>query len=154
MIDMLKKILIATVILGIAAVAFLVFGSYEVVKEEVSKKEPQIRQYVQLDEAAQNKYILDNCRDILKEIDLDNDGKPDDKEQLELLMKANENPAVQKSLVDLGRSLMAKAIMASEPIVKDLSADVKAKYQQESDNFVASFETYANIVKKVEPRIK
>ena len=151
---MLKKILIATVILGIAAVAFIVFGSYEVVKDAIKEKEPQIRQYVQLDEAAQNKYILDNCRDILKEIDLDKDGKPDDKEQLELLMKANENPAVQKSLVDLGRSLMAKAIMASEPIVKDLSADAKAKYQQESDNFKASFKTYADIVKKVEPRIK
>ena len=154
MIDMLKKILIAVVILGIAAVAFIGFGSYAVVKDAIKEKEPQIRQYVQLDEVAQNKYILDNCRDILKEIDLDNDGKPDDKEQLELLMKANENPEVQKALVDLGRSLMAKAIMASDPIVKDLSADVKAKYQQESDNFKASFDTYADTVKKVEPRIK
>lgn len=151
---MLKKILIATVILGIAAVAFIGFGSYAVVKDAIKEKEPQIRQYVQLDETAQNKFILDNCRDILKEIDLDNDGKPDDKEQVELILKANENPEVQKALVDFGRASMAKAIMASDAIVKDLSAAAKAKYQQESDNFVASFETYANIVKKVEPRIK
>ena len=151
---MLKKILIATVILGIAAVAFIGFGSYAVVKDAIKEKEPQIRQYVQLDETAQNKFILDNCRDILKEIDLDNDGKPDDKEQVDLILKANENPEVQKALVDFGRASMAKAIMASDAIVKDLSAAAKAKYQQESDNFVASFETYANIVKKVEPRIK
>lgn len=151
---MLKKILIATVILGIAAVAFLVFGSYEVVKEEVSKKEPQLRQYVQLDEAAQNKFILDNDNEILKQINLNKDGTPEDKEQRELWIKANENPAVQKALVNFGRSFMAKAVMLSDAVVKDLSADAKAKYQQESDNFEANFEAYANAIYKVDPRLK
>lgn len=151
---MLKKILIATIILGIAAVAFIGFGAHEVVKEEVGKKEPQLRQYVRLDEAAQNKFILDNYDDMLKEIDLNKDGKPEDNEQIELWFKAKENPAVQKALINFGRSFMAKSVMLSDSIVKDMSADVKAKYQQESDNFDANFEAYADAVLKVEPRLK
>ena len=151
---MLKKILIAVVILGIAAVAFIGFGSYAVVKDAIKDKEPQIRQYMQLDEAAQNKYIIDNISELLTEVDLDKDGEPEDKETIERLMKVNNNLEVQQSLIKVGRSFMAKAIMMSDSIVKDLSADAKAKYQQESDKLKANIDAYSDIVEKVDPTLK
>ena len=41
---------------------------------------------------------------------------------------------------------MAVAIMASEPIVKDMNADVKAQYQKESDEFDARMEYYSKLL--------
>ena len=151
---MLKKILIAVVILGIAAVAFIGFGSYAVVKDVIKDKEPQIRQYIQLDEAAQNKYVIDNISDLFAEIDLDKDGEPEEKEKIERLMKVNDNPEVQPALIKVGRSFMASAIMMSDSIVKDLPADAKAKYQQESDKLKANIDAYSDIVEKVDPTLK
>lgn len=154
MIDMLKKILLGVLVLGVIGVAITGFVLHEAVDDAVKSKEPQLRQYVQLEEAAQNKYILDNAAELLQGMDLNKDGKPEDKEQVELFVKANANPEVQKALVALGRSFMASAIMVSDPIVKDLSADAKAKYQQEESQLSANMQAYADIVKKIEPNIK
>ena len=151
---MWKKVLLTIVAVLVAGGALMIYGTYKVATEALSEKEPQLRQYLQLNEEEQNKYILEHAQELLAQIDLDNDGKPEEKEQLELLIKANDNPEVQKALVDFGRSLMAAAITASEPIVKEMSDDVKAKYEKESDEFKTRFEKYAEIVEKVEPRLK
>ena len=154
MIDMLKKILLGAGILAIIVVALFGFVLHDTIDDAIKNKEPQLRQYVQLDEAAQNKYILDNTAELLKDVDLDNDGKPETKEQLELLLKANTNPEVQKALVAFGRSFMATGILASDSIADELPADVKAKYQQERSQLKANFEAYADIAHKVEPNLK
>lgn len=143
---MWKRILLTIVAVLVAGGAVMLYGTYKVVDDAFKAKEPQIRQYVQLDEAAQDKYIVDNFTELLNGIDLDKDGKPEDKEKLELLKQANTNPDIQKALVEAGRSFMASAVLMSDPISKDLSADVKAKYQQESDQLESRLERYGKLL--------
>ena len=143
---MWKKILLVIVVILAIIGAFTLYGTYKVVDNAFKAKEPQLRQYMQLDEAAQNKFIIDNFTELLEGEDLNKDGKPEDKEQLELFKKANANPEIQQALADVGRSLMAKAILMSDAISKDMSADVKAKYQKESEQFEARADKYSKLL--------
>ena len=151
---MLKKILIGVVVLGAILVALLGYGTYKVADETLKEHEPQLREYLQLDEAAQNKYILDNFNDLLSDVDLDKDGKPEDKEKIQRLMKLNEQPEIQKAFIDVGRSVLAGLIMFSDPIVKDMSADIKAKYEKESSEFEARADKYSKLVEAADPTLK
>ena len=143
---MLKKILLA--ILAILAVvgAVTLYGTYKVVDDAFKAKEPQLRQYVQMDEAAQNKYIVDNCTELLDGIDLDKDGKPEEKEQLERIKQLNATPEFQKALVEMVRSFMATAVLMSDSISKDLPDDTKDKYQKESDQLEARLDKYSKML--------
>ena len=143
---MLKKILLTVVVLLAVVGAVMLYGTYKVVDDAFKEKEPQLRQYMQLDEAAQNKYIIDNCAELLDGADLDKDGTPEEKENIELLKKANTNPEIQQALADVGRSVMAKAILMSDSITKDMSDDVKAKYQKESEQFDARADKYSKLI--------
>ena len=143
---MWKKVLLTIVAILIAGGAVMLYGTYKVVDEKIQEKEPQLRQYMQLDEAAQNKYIVDHFTELLEGADLDKDGKPEDKGQLELWKKANTNPEIQQALADVGRSLMATAILMSDNITKEMSADVKAKYQKESEQFDTRAEKYSKLL--------
>ena len=151
---MIKKILLGLVVLGIIVVAFMGYGTYKVADEFLKEKEPQLRQYIQLDEAAQNKYILDNMNELFMKVDLDKDGKPEDKENLKRLMKLNEQPEIQNAFVNVGRSVLAGAILFSDSIVKDMSADVKEKYQKEADEFEARADKYSKLIEAADPTFK
>ena len=154
---MIKKILIGLVILsaivGVVSVGLMGYGTYKVADEVIKAQEPKLRHYIQLDEAAQNKYILENVDEILVEMDLDKDGKPEDKEKIQRLRKLHAEPKIQSALIDLCRSFMATGIMISDPIVKDLSADAKAKYEKESDQLEASLDKYTQLVDAVDPNL-
>ena len=85
---MVKKILIGLLILGVVGIIgifALGYGTYKVADEALKEKEPQLRQYLQMDVEAQNKYVLDNIQELSAKIDLDKDGKLEDKEQWEKL---------------------------------------------------------------------
>ncbi|MBQ3725714.1 MAG: hypothetical protein II902_01450 [Selenomonadaceae bacterium] len=154
---MIKKILIGLVILsaivGVISVGLMGYGTYKVADEVIKAQEPKLRHYIQLDEAAQNKYILENVDELLAKVDLDKDGKPEDKEKIEILRKLNTQPDIQNALVDLGRSFMATGVMISDPIVKDLSADVKAKYEKESEQLEARLDKYSKLIDAVDPSL-
>ena len=151
---MIKKILIGVVILGVILFALFGYGTYKVANEALKEHEPQLRQYLQMDEATQNKYILDNMNELFTKVDLDKDGKPEDKEKLKRLMKLNEQPEIQKAFIDVGRSVLAGLIMFSDPIVKDMSADIKAKYEKESSEFEARADKYSKLVEAADPTLK
>ena len=154
MIKMVKKILLGVVILGLIAFAIIGYGTYKVADEALKEREPQLRQYLQLDEAAQNQYILENIDELLSKVDLDKDGKPEDKENFARLKELNSQPEIQKALIDTGRAVIATGIMLSEPIVNDMSAEVKAKYQAESDEFEARIDKYSKLIEAADPRFK
>ena len=144
---MWKKILLVVVVLLAIIGALTIYGSYKVVDNAIQAKEPQLRQYVQMDEAAQNKYLIDNFADVMDGIDLDKDGKPEEKEQLELLKKVNATPDVQQALIEMCRSLMATAVLMSDNVTNELSADDKAKYQQERSQLETRLDKYSNLLK-------
>lgn len=154
MIILLKKILIGVVVLGAIAFAVIGFGTYKVADETLKEHEPQLRQYLQMDEAAQDKYILDNVNELLSNVDLDKDGKPEDREKLQRLMKLNEQPEIQKAFIDVGRSALAGLILFSDPIVKDMSADIKDKYEKESKEFEARADKYTKLIEAADPTLK
>ena len=143
---MLKKILLAIVAILAVVGAVTLYGTYKVVDDAFKAKEPQLRQYVQMDEAAQNKYIVDNCTELLDGIDLDKDGKPEEKEQLERIKQLNATPEFQKALVEMVRSFMATAVLMSDSISKDLPDDTKDKYQKESDQLEARLDKYSKML--------
>ena len=151
---MLKKFLIGAVVLGVIVVALMGYGTYKAVDEKLKEKEPQLRQYLQMDEAGQNKYILDSMNEIFDKIDFDKDGKPEDKEEIERLLKLNSNPDIQNALVDVGRSVVASAIMLSEPIVKDMTSEIKAKYEKEVEEFESRADKYQKLVEAADPTLK
>ena len=141
----MKKILIGIVILGVIVAGIFVYGTFKV----ADVMEGRAIEYAKLDENAQNKYILDNVTEILTSAnaDLDGDGKPEDKEQIERLIKANKDPATQQALLEVGRSFMASLVLAYDSISKDMDAAIKAKYEQESKNFDAKFDKYKALIK-------
>ena len=151
---MWKKVILTIVAVLVAGGALMLYGTYKVVDNTLKEKEPQLRQYMQLDEAAQNKYIADNVTELLNGIDLDKDGKPEDKEQLELMKKANANPEIQQALVEVGRSFLASTILFSDSITKDMSADVKAKYEKESNEFETRLDKYTKLLEAAGVKIE
>ena len=151
---MLKKVLIGVVILGAIVVAFLGYSTYKVADEVLKEAEPRLRNYLQMDEAAQNQYILNNFNEVLPEVDLNKDGKPEDKERLQRLMKLNEQPEIQKAFIDVNRSSLAGLILSSDSIVKDMSADDKAKYEKEAKEFEARADKYSKLVEAADPTLK
>ncbi|MBR4641399.1 MAG: hypothetical protein IKO74_01605 [Selenomonadaceae bacterium] len=151
---MWKKVILTIVAVLVAGGALMLYGTYKVVDNTLKEKEPQLRQYMQMDEAAQDKYISDNFTELLNGIDLDKDGKPEDKEQLELMKKANANPEIQKALVEVGRSFLASTILFSDSITKDMSADVKAKYEKESNEFETRLDKYTKLLEAAGVKIE
>ena len=151
---MIKNIIIGVVVLF---VAYMVYATYtvanEVIDETLKAKEPQLRQYIQLDEAAQNQYVMDNAVEIFNDM-MKQDIKPEDKDAFERFEAAQKYPEVQQALIKFGRSFFAEAIVHSDALVKDLSADAKAKYQTEADMFKQNFETYADVVNSVTEKLK
>lgn len=150
---MIKKILLGVVVLGVILVAIMGYGTYKVADETLKEKEPQLRQYVQMDEAAQNNYVLANINELFSKIDLDNDGKPEDKEKMERLMKLNEQPDIQAASINIGRSLLASVILLSDPILNDMSAEVKAKYEKESSELETRMEKYQKLIDAADPSL-
>ncbi|MBR4903812.1 MAG: hypothetical protein IKZ53_04005 [Selenomonadaceae bacterium] len=147
---MVKKILIGVLILGIlgvAAFALLGYGTYKVVDEAIKEREPQLRQYLQMDTDAQNQYVLNNIEEILSKVDLDKDGKPDDKEQWEKFKQLNSQPEIQNAMINAGRSFLASIIMLSEPIVNDMTPEIKKQYENEADEFEKRCDIYSKLLK-------
>ena len=65
---MLKNILLTIVAVLIAGGALMIYGTYKVADEVLTEKEPQLRQYIQLDEAAQNKFVMEHADELLNEM--------------------------------------------------------------------------------------
>lgn len=154
---MIKKILIGVLILavlGVAAFALLGYGTYKVVDEAVKEREPQFRQYLQMDTDAQNQYVLQNIEDLLSKIDIDKDGKPETKEKWERLQKLNSQPEIQNALINVGRSLTARFILFSDPIVNDMDLETKTKYENEANEFDLRLDKYTKLVEAADPTFK
>lgn len=143
---MFKKILLVILVLLAIIGAFAIYGSYTVVDNAIKLKEPQMRQYVQMDEAAQNKYVFDNYLEIMDGVDINKDGTPEEKAELELLKQVNTNPDVKQALIEMCRSLMATAVLMSDNVTNELSADDKAKYQQERSQLETRLEKYNKLL--------
>jgi len=149
---MLKKILIVFALIGVLAVAFIGYGTYKVAEEKLQENEPLLRQYMQMTQEQQNQYILENAKELISQRMLSEDMDAEERAGLELMEKTKDDPAVQKALVELGRSLLAAAIVHSEPLIKDMSANLKAQYEEEYDQLKIRLETYGEILEQMQSK--
>ncbi|MBR6713602.1 MAG: hypothetical protein IKI76_11510 [Selenomonadaceae bacterium] len=143
---MWKKVLLVILVILAIIGAFTIYGSYKVVDNAIQAKEPQLRQYVQMDEAAQNKYLIDNYLEIMDGVDINKDGTPEEKAELELLKQVNTAPDVKQALIEMCRSLMATAVLMSDNVTNELSASDKAKYQQERSQLETRLDKYGKLL--------
>lgn len=148
---MLKKILLTIVAIVVAGGALMIYGTYKAADDYVKEKEPQLREYVAMDEAAQNRYVLENADELLAQAA---DAKPEDKADTELLVKIKDDPAVQKALTDLGRAIMAAAVLHSEELAQDLGDKAKAQFAEEKSQLTTRLEAYANVLTEAQEKFK
>ena len=149
---MIKKVLLTIVALLIVGGALMIYGTYKVTDEALKEKEPILRQYVQMTEEQQNNYIIEHVDEIIDQAATSN--KPEEKAGAEILEATKNDPAVQKAVVDLGRALLAAAVMHSEPLVKDMNDSLKAKFQKEKDDLTNRLEKYSDALKAAEEKLK
>lgn len=139
-------VLMIAIILGVTTCGIL-----HVADEYIKEKEPEIRQYVQMNVTEQNTYIEKHMDEIFMSVS--KEIKPEDKDiDKETLEKKKNDPELREAGIQLGRSLMASFAMGSENISKELSADDKTKYQTEADDLEPRIEAYGNIMKKYEKK--
>lgn len=148
---MLKKILIAVLILGVIVVAFIGYSTYKLSNEALKEQEPMLRQYMQMSMSEQNEYIITHAKEIIAQ-SLEK-ATPKDKAALELAEKTKNDPTVQRALVNFGRSFMAALIMHSDAIVKDMIDDVKSDYQIEADALKANADAYDQALEDAKKRL-
>lgn len=148
---MLKKILIAVLILGVIVVAFIGYSTYKLANEALKEQEPMLRQYMQMSMSEQNEYIITHAKEIIAQ-SLEK-ATPEDKAALELAEKTKDDPTVQRALVNFGRSFMAALIMHSDAIVKDMIDDVKSDYQIEADALKANADAYDQALEDAKKRL-
>jgi hypothetical protein len=150
---MIKKILLGALILGIIAFAIIGYGTYKIADEALKEQEPKLRQYVQMDEAAQNQYVLENIEELLSKIDVDENDPADKKEKWERIRELNAQPEIQSALINVGRSFTASVIMISSSIVEEMTPETKEKYEKEAKEFEARMEKYKDLVNAADPTL-
>ena len=149
---MIKKALLTIVAILIAGGAMMLYGTYKAADDFVAKNEPQLRQYAQMTEAEQDTYVIEHADEILLQAEAN--AKPEDRADTELLIKIKDDPAVQKALADLGRAIMAVAILHSETVAQDLNDTLKAKFEAEKSQLKSRLEKYGEELKAAEARLK
>ena len=153
---MLRKILAiigAIVLVAIVVLGITTCGVMKVADDWVKEKEPEMRQYVQMSEAEQNAYVEKHMDELFRRIDVysKEHSAESTPEEREAWKKFENDPEAKAAGLQLGRSLVAALIMASENITKELSAEDKAKYEAEANDLEARTDAYTKIADKYFP---
>lgn len=139
---MLKKLLIAVGVLAILGVVGVILVGNKI-DTVIKEKEPEFRQYLTMTPEEQNAYVEKNL-DIFMQMVMRNS----EEKAKAAYDKIKNDPEVRAAAVDFGRSVVAGFIMASEPIVKDMAEDMKAKIQAEVDAAQSRGDKYKALLEK------
>lgn len=139
---MLKKVLIAFGILAIIGIIGLLFVGNKI-DTAIKEREPEFRQYLSMTAEEQNAYIEQNMNNLMQMIMTEADEKG-----RAAFEKIKNDPELHAAAIEFGRSIVAGLIMASEPIVKDMKEDIKARIQAEADALEARSDKYSELMKK------
>jgi len=122
-----KKLLIVVAILAALGLGLMGYGVWKVSDVYEQKIQPDMARYVQMTKEDQDKYVLSHMEDLLKSIQSD-----DTDEQVKLEAEAiAKDPATRQAAIEVGRSMCAVLLSASDEITGKLSAEDKAKYEEE-----------------------
>ena len=122
-----KKVLIGVAILAALGIGLLGYGVWKVSDVYEQKIQPDMQRYVQMTKEEQDKYVIAHMEDLLKSIQSD-----DTDEKVKLEYEAIEkDPASRQAAIEVGRSMCAVLLSASDDITSKLTAADKAKYEEE-----------------------
>lgn len=152
-----KKILVILGILafvGLVTVGVTTCGILKLTGDWVKEKEPELLEYVKMNEVEQNIYVENHIDELFRRIDVYAEKNESDVTAEEKTAWKNfENDVEAKTAsLQLGRSLVAALIMSSENITKGLSAEDKEKYEKESELLSERTEIYKNLLEKYFPK--
>ena len=147
--------IILSIIGAIVVVAFIVLGVttcgiMKVADDWVKEKEPELRQYVQMNEQEQNSYVEKHMDELFRRVDEYTESHKENstQENRDNWARFESDSEAKEAGIQLGRSLVAALIMASEPITNELSATDKEKYQAESEDIERRTEIYTSFMEK------
>ena len=148
---MIKRALLTIAAILVAGGALIIYGTYKAADDFVAKNEPQLRQYAQMDEAAQNQYISEHADEIISQAAAE--AAPKEKSEASFLTKIKDDPAVQKATADLGRAIMAAAVLHSDALAQELNASLKEKFRQEKNELTNRLERYTEVLEAAEAKL-
>lgn len=139
-----KKLLIAVAILAALGLGLMGYGAWKVADVYEEKIQPDMARYVQMAKEDQDQYVLAHMEDLLKSIQSD-----DTDEEVKLEAEAiAKDPAARQAALEVGRSMCAVLLSASDEITGKLSAEDKAKYEEEAKALDARGTAFDKAVKE------
>lgn len=142
---MLKKVLIAVGILavvGVIVVGVAGYGIFSTVQTKFEEHKPELRQYITMTVDEQNAYVEKNLDYILDAVVKD---ATDDK-QKQLYEKIKAAPDAKAAGIELGRAILATAILSSDELTENLKDEVKSKFEKESESLNTRLDKYKSIL--------
>ncbi len=147
---MKKKILIGVgivIVLGMVVVSLMGYEFFKMASDKFEEHKPELRQYITMTVDEQNIYIEKNLDKIMSWF-ANNTEDDINKENFE---KAKAAPDAKAAGIELGRAIIATAILSSDDLKENLKADIKEKFQKESDELEMRWDNWTKIVDKYVP---
>ena len=145
-----KKLLITLGILLALGLGLLVYGAFKATDMYTEKVEPELKSYVQMDKAQQDKYIFSRMEELMKGIKSEDDhSEVSIQVQLEAMEK---DEAIRRAGVEMGRSLCAHLIGITDSVNGTLSPEDKAAYEREAEALEERSDVFEKMVKDFQER--
>jgi hypothetical protein len=137
-----KKLLIAVGILAVIGAGLLGYGVMKVGDIYKEKILPDMQAYVQMTDEEQDQYVLSHMEDLMKSLRAED-------EAVQLELEAIQNfPEAREAGLEVGRSMCAVLLSASDEITANLSAAEKAQYEKEAKDLDARSKHFEKMVEQ------
>ena len=144
-----KKLLIIVGILAVLGLGLLGYGAMKLGDLYNEKILPDMQAYVLMTDEEQDAYVLSHMEDLMKS------GSNTEDEQVKMELEAMANyPAAREAGLDLGRSMCAIMLSASDEINNSLSAAEKAKYEEEGKALDARSKHFEKMVEQYKASLR
>lgn len=141
-----KKLLIAVGILAMLGLGVVGYGLMKVGDIYKEKIQPDMQAYVQMTKEEQDRYVLSHMEDLMKSVQAED-------EDVKLELEAMQNdPDAKQAGIEMGRSMCAILLSASDDITDSLSPADKSKYEEEGKAIEARSNHFEQMVKQYKER--
>ena len=147
---MMRKVLIGVgilIVVGMVIISLMGYEFFKVVNDKFDEHKPELRQYITMTVDEQNSYVEKNLDNIMSWL-VKNADTEDNQVNFE---KIKSSPDAKAAGIELGRAMIATAILSSDDLAADLKADMKEKFQKEADELQARMDTWTKITDKYFP---
>ena len=134
-----KKILIALLALAVVGIGLVFYGLSKMGDVFTEKIEPEMKTYVLLTKEEQDEYVITHMEELFG-----NFLEPEELQSFQDDM--NNDPEFCQAFIDYGRSICATFIVDSKEIFSGLSAEDKAAYFSEKEEYQQRLDRFRALV--------